>query len=56
MDSILAPLLAILAIFLPIWLVYGLLAREERMRNKKRTAANSHFHRDGEAAPGKTGQ
>ena len=55
-NDILEPLLAILAIFLPIWLVCGLLALEERMRNRKQSAANSHFDRDGETAPGNTGQ
>lgn len=35
MDSILEPLLAILAVFLPIWLVYALLVLEERRRNRK---------------------
>jgi hypothetical protein len=56
MDSFLEPLLAILAIFIPIWLVYGLLALEEQMRNRKRPAANSHFDRGGKTTPCKTGQ
>jgi hypothetical protein len=55
MDSILEPLLAILAIFLPIWLVYGLLVLEERRRKWKHSASHGHFDRDGATAPGKNG-
>lgn len=53
MDSILDPLLAILVIVLPIWLVYGWLELEERMRRKK-TAR--HCSPDREAASGKIAQ
>lgn len=56
MDSILEPLAAILAITLPILIVYGLLELEELMRRRKQAARSRHFGRGGNTLPGKTEQ
>lgn len=54
MEGILEPLTAILAIFLPIALVYGLLEWQERTRRRKQATRAGHVDHGGNTLPGNT--